>query len=216
MSARTRSLAALLLTVALLGAGCTAPPGWYTPLMKAAYEGNSEEVLRLIKDKANVNEPAPNITFRDPFPGQYVGTTPLMAAARGGQLGTARILLEHGANVNAIARFNYTEATALTIAAHGATPRRPYSIASAPDDVARSGYLELLIGLGGDGTPGPHLRLRPGERVDIEGPVGRFTFPDAPLGQRFLFIAGGTGISPLRARSWSHLSSLSLAASSAH
>ena len=34
--------------------------------------------------------------------------------------------------------------------------------------------------------------------VDVEGPVGRFTFPDAPAESRFLFIAGGTGISPLR------------------
>jgi len=97
------------------------------------------------------------------------------------------------------ATFPFSAGQALTLATHGVEPRRPYSIASAPDEVARNGCLELLIGLGDDGTPGPHLRLRPGERVDIEGPFGRFTFPDAPTERRFLFIAGGTGISPLRA-----------------
>src|SRR6185503_15613670 len=34
---------------------------------------------------------------------------------------------------------------------------------------------------------------------DVEGPVGRFTFPEQPVERRFLFIAGGTGIAPLRA-----------------
>ena len=35
--------------------------------------------------------------------------------------------------------------------------------------------------------------------VDVEGPVGSFTFPPAPAEHRFLFVAGGTGIAPLRA-----------------
>ncbi len=95
--------------------------------------------------------------------------------------------------------FPFVAGQAVAIASHGGEARRPYSIASAPADVARTGYLELLVGLGSDGTPGPHLRLRPGDPVDIEGPYGRFTFPDSPRERRFLFVAGGTGISPLRA-----------------
>lgn len=94
--------------------------------------------------------------------------------------------------------FPYLPGQALTIASHGSTGRRPYSIASAPDDTERDGLLELLIGLGPDGTPGPHLDLTPGSAVDIEGPLGRFTFPAAPVERHFLFVAGGTGISPLR------------------
>ena len=39
----------------------------------------------------------------------------------------------------------------------GTGERRPYSIAVGPEEAARSGYLEFLIGLGEDGTPGPHL-----------------------------------------------------------
>ena len=59
--------------------------------------------------------------------------------------------------------------------------------------------LELLVGVETDGQPGPHLTLDPGAPVDVEGPVGTFTFPDNPAEQRFGFIAGGTGIAPLRA-----------------
>ena len=34
--------------------------------------------------------------------------------------------------------------------------------------------------------------------VDVRGPAGSFVFPEAPHERRFLFIAGGTGIAPLR------------------
>ena len=63
----------------------------------------------------------------------------------------------------------------------------------------RDNSLELLVGVDLQGYAGPHLILEPGARVDIEGPFGRFTFPGNPEERRFLFIAGGTGISPLRA-----------------
>lgn len=95
--------------------------------------------------------------------------------------------------------FPYTAGQALTIATHGVADRRPYSIASAPEDVARDGCLELLVGVDADGTPGPHLTLAAGTAVDVEGPVGRFTFPNTPGVARALFVAGGTGIAPLRA-----------------
>jgi ferredoxin-NADP reductase len=35
--------------------------------------------------------------------------------------------------------------------------------------------------------------------VEVEGPLGSFTFPSDPAERRFVFIAGGTGIAPLRA-----------------
>ena len=77
--------------------------------------------------------------------------------------------------------------------------RRPYSLAGAPEDAAREGSLELLVGVDASGQPGPHLTLTPGTTVDVEGPLGSFTFPSAPSERRFAFIAGGTGIAPLRA-----------------
>jgi ferredoxin-NADP reductase len=95
--------------------------------------------------------------------------------------------------------FRYQPGQALLIATHGYERRKPYSIASAPEDAQRDGYLELLIGVDAAGEAGPHLTLRHGALVDVEGPVGRFTFPEDPAERRFLFVAGGTGIAPLRA-----------------
>jgi ferredoxin-NADP reductase len=96
-------------------------------------------------------------------------------------------------------RFAYRAGHAVLIARQNHEPRKPYSIAAAPEDAEREGVLELLVGIERNGQPGDHLRLEPGARVDVEGPVGTFTFPDDPAEQRFVFIAGGTGIAPLRA-----------------
>jgi NAD(P)H-flavin reductase len=95
--------------------------------------------------------------------------------------------------------FPYQSGQAILIASHGYEKRKPYSIASAPEDAERDGYLELLIGVDSEGSAGPHLALHPGEAIDVDGPMGRFTFPDDPVERRFLFVAGGTGIAPLRA-----------------
>ncbi len=95
--------------------------------------------------------------------------------------------------------FEYAPGQAVSIATHGQDKRRPYSIAAAPEDARRDGWLELLVGVNADGTPGSHLTLAPGTLVDVEGPLGSFTFPPAPVERRFVFIAGGTGIAPLRA-----------------
>ena len=94
--------------------------------------------------------------------------------------------------------FPFVPGQAIWLGAHGQDQRKPYSIAGSPEDVVRDGRLELLVGVDAGGEPGPHLALEVGALVDIDGPVGRFTFPDAPEESRFLFIAGGTGISPLR------------------
>lgn len=77
--------------------------------------------------------------------------------------------------------------------------RRPYSLATAPEECRREGRLELLVGVDANGVTGPNFPLEPGARVDVEGPLGSFTFPPAPTERRFVFIAGGTGIAPLRA-----------------
>jgi ferredoxin-NADP reductase len=95
--------------------------------------------------------------------------------------------------------FPFQPGQALLLASHGHERRRPYSIASAPEDVEREDCLELLVGVDALGSAGPHLTLEPRALVDIEGPFGRFTFPENPEEQRFIFIAGGTGIAPLRA-----------------
>jgi ferredoxin-NADP reductase len=95
--------------------------------------------------------------------------------------------------------FDYAPGQAVSVASHGQDARRPYSIAAAPEDARRDGWLELLVGVDAGGAPGPHLTLERGQLVDVEGPFGSFTFPPAPEERRFVFIAGGTGIAPLRA-----------------
>jgi ferredoxin-NADP reductase len=96
------------------------------------------------------------------------------------------------------ARFPFAAGQAVLVGAPGAERRKPYSIANAPEDARRDGVLELLVGVDEAGRAGPHLPLHSGAVVEVEGPIGRFTFPERPAERRFVFIAGGTGIAPLR------------------
>src|SRR5258706_12893539 len=72
---------------------------------------------------------------------------------------------------------DYAAGQAVLIGTHGSELRKPYSIASSPEDATRDGFVELLIGVSAEGNAGPHLALEPRQLVDVEGPVGSFTFP---------------------------------------
>ena len=75
----------------------------------------------------------------------------------------------------------------------------PYSIASAPEDTQKGHFLEFLIKVDADERWGEKFPpLRRGTRLTLKGPLGNFTFPEHPSEVRFLFIAGGTGIAPMR------------------
>ncbi|MFL6116021.1 MAG: FAD-binding oxidoreductase [Catenulispora sp.] len=94
--------------------------------------------------------------------------------------------------------FVFQAGQAALIGTHGQTERRPYSIASSPDDAVRHRRIEFLVKVDAMGTVGPHLAvLTRGTRVDFEGPSGAFTLGGEPA-PAYLFVAGGTGISPLR------------------
>jgi ferredoxin-NADP reductase len=96
--------------------------------------------------------------------------------------------------------FAYEPGQSAQIGLHGQPDRRHYSLATPPEIAAREGALEFLVRVGRDGAIGPHLDgLHRGSLVDVEGPSGRFVFPAAPAGRACLFIAGGTGIAPIRA-----------------
>lgn len=96
--------------------------------------------------------------------------------------------------------FEFRPGQAVLIGTRGVQPRRPYSIASSPEQAAETGRMELLIALEADGTLGSHLLdLTPGIAIDLEGPLGTFLFPADPPKQPLVFVAGGTGIAPLRA-----------------
>ena len=88
---------------------------------------------------------------------------------------------------------------AVMVGEHGQDERRPYSIACSPEQAADTGRLELLIAVEETGSLGANLGLAaPGALVDVEGPVGMFTLPPVAPHKWLLFVAGGTGIAPLR------------------
>jgi propane monooxygenase reductase subunit len=97
------------------------------------------------------------------------------------------------------AEFAHLPGQAATIGVAGQHETVPYSIASAPEEAAQHGWVEFLIKVEGSGRWGHKFdRLARGMRVTLDGPYGTFTFPPAPTERRFLFVAGGTGIAPVR------------------
>jgi NAD(P)H-flavin reductase len=97
------------------------------------------------------------------------------------------------------APFVFRAGQAALVGSHGQPNRRPYSIASSPEDAARHHRLEFLLKVDASGDAGFHLTgARVGMKIDLDGPSGSFTLPDTTDASGFLFVAGGTGIAPLR------------------
>jgi ferredoxin-NADP reductase len=97
------------------------------------------------------------------------------------------------------ATFPYKAGQAALVGPPDDAERVPYSIASAPEESRRNGWLEFLIKTDAAGQWGTHFPpLRRGMRLAVNGPLGSFKLPDQPRERSFLFIAGGTGISPIR------------------
>jgi ferredoxin-NADP reductase len=95
--------------------------------------------------------------------------------------------------------FHYVAGQVVQVGMPGERGMVPYSIASAPEETDRSGSIELLVKVEPSGRWGHRFeRLARGMRVTLRGPSGVFTFPVRPRERRFLFIAGGTGIAPIR------------------
>ena len=101
------------------------------------------------------------------------------------------------------APFSFRAGQAAYLRPERAGKRRPYSIASAPEQTALTGLLEFLVQTDADGASGvSKAALQPGSLVSLEGPMGSFQFPERPRERHFLFIAGGTGIAPLHSMLW--------------
>ena len=79
----------------------------------------------------------------------------------------------------------------------GYQAERSYSIASAPDGTR----VELTVVRIGDGEVSPYLtgELRPGDQIELRGPVGGYFVWEPPLGGPLLLVAGGSGVAPLMA-----------------
>jgi ferredoxin-NADP reductase len=77
----------------------------------------------------------------------------------------------------------------------GYQAQRSYSIASAP----AAGRLDLTVEEIADGEVSPYLseELRPGDRLELRGPIGGyFTWTEADGGP-LLLVGGGSGVAPL-------------------
>ena len=75
--------------------------------------------------------------------------------------------------------------------------QRSYSIASAPEDE----QLVLTIERLADGEVSPYLvdELRPGDELELRGPVGGYFVWEQSFGGPLLLVGGGSGVVPLRA-----------------
>jgi ferredoxin-NADP reductase len=84
----------------------------------------------------------------------------------------------------------------------GYQAQRSYSIGSAPEDPA----LVLTVERLDDGEVSPYLtdELRPGDELELRGPIGGYFVWEEALGGPVELIAGGSGIVPLHAilRHW--------------
>jgi ferredoxin-NADP reductase len=85
----------------------------------------------------------------------------------------------------------------------GYQAQRSYSIASAPED----DYVVLTVERLEDGEVSPYLvgELRPGDELELRGPIGGYFVWEESLGGPLLLVGGGSGVVPLRAivRHWS-------------
>ena len=85
----------------------------------------------------------------------------------------------------------------------GYQAQRSYSIASAPGD----DHLVLTVERLEDGEVSPYLvdELRPGDELELRGPIGGYFVWVQELGGPLVLVAGGSGIVPLRSmlRHWS-------------
>jgi ferredoxin-NADP reductase len=79
----------------------------------------------------------------------------------------------------------------------GYEAQRSYSIASAPDGTR----IELTIERLGDGEVSPYLtgELRPGDQIELRGPIGGYFVWEPSQNGPLLLVAGGSGVVPLMA-----------------
>ena len=83
------------------------------------------------------------------------------------------------------------------VAEDGYQAQRSYSIGSSPED----GVVALTVERLDDGEVSPYLvgELRPGDGLEVRGPIGGYFVWDIAAGGPLLLVAGGSGIVPLMA-----------------
>lgn len=113
-----------------------------TALMWAAAQGHSEVVQLLVEGGADVRAKSKPGSFRQPSIIHTGGFTPLLFAARNGDIKSSRILLAAGANVNEAASDGMTPLLMATIRGHLAYAEFLLDQKANPD-IAAAGYTPL-------------------------------------------------------------------------
>jgi ferredoxin--NADP+ reductase/benzoate/toluate 1,2-dioxygenase reductase subunit len=90
----------------------------------------------------------------------------------------------------------------LNLGIAGDVEKRDYSIYSGEKD----DYLEVLVKEVEDGLVSKQMKsLKPGDKLDVDGPFGFFTLKTEELdSKKYLFIASGTGIAPFHSIAQTH------------
>lgn len=94
--------------------------------------------------------------------------------------------------------FCFSAGQAVMAGLQDSSPKRPYSIATAPVEAARSGQIELLVRGGGRPAPSSLDHAIEGLPLLVEGPFGVLGRTTSMGDRALLLVAGGTGIAPLR------------------
>ena len=91
--------------------------------------------------------------------------------------------------------FQFKTGQYITLGFKGSIDRREYSIYSSENN----DFLEVLIKEVEDGLVSKKLKkCKVGDQLDVDGPFGHFSLQDNEIKKKkFLFIATGTGISPI-------------------
>lgn len=99
-------------------------------------------------------------------------------------------------------RFKYKAGQHISLGIRGDYQSREYSIYSGEHDE----HLEVLVKEVKDGYFTPRLsKLKTGDLVEVHGPFGKFRIDERKeSGQKYVFIASGTGIAPFRSMVRTH------------
>jgi len=85
----------------------------------------------------------------------------------------------------------------IAVTAQGVQTSRPYSLSSSP---LQRDYYEITVRVKKDGFVSDYLlnELKEGDSLTSGGPSGNFTYNPIFMGNKIVFIAGGSGITPFK------------------
>ena len=139
----------------------------------------------LVDSVARLHYPASLIYERE---SQLLGAT--VSAISWPASSVARLTLE----LDETANFDFHPGQYVRIKVPGTTEWRSYSMATVSRELPQMDFLVRILA-GGLMSEYLSTRCRPGDRLEVEGPMGAFILH--PSRAQHIFVAGGTGIAPI-------------------